>query len=60
MTPGAAEVLKVLKDRLAKVRRDRDRVQFRQYLLDGIDAKPVGRMDATYFAALRRRLKIRG
>jgi antitoxin ParD1/3/4 len=41
------------------IRRDRDRVQFRQYLLDGIDAKPVGRMDATYFAGLRRRLKIR-
>ncbi len=39
------------------IRRDRDRAQFRQYLLDGIDAKPVGRMDATYFATLRKRLK---
>lgn len=41
------------------IRRDRDRVQFRQYLLDGIDAKPVGRMDATYFARLRKGLKSR-
>jgi len=41
------------------IRRDRDRVQFRQYLLDGVDAKPVGRMDAVYFSALRRQLKAR-
>lgn len=41
------------------IRRDRDRVQFRQYLLDGIDSKPLGRMDAAYFAGLRRRLKTR-
>lgn len=39
------------------IRRDRDRTQFRQYLLDGIDAKPLGKMDATYFAALRKQLK---
>jgi antitoxin ParD1/3/4 len=39
------------------IRRDRDRAQFRQYLLDGVDAKPVGRMDAVYFATLRKRLK---
>lgn len=39
------------------IRRDRDRTQFRQYLLDGIEAKPVGRMDAAYFAALRKQLK---
>jgi antitoxin ParD1/3/4 len=39
------------------IRRDRDCAQFRQYLLDGIDAKPVGRMDAAYFAKLRRQLK---
>jgi antitoxin ParD1/3/4 len=39
------------------IRRDRDRAQFRQYLLDGIDAKPIGRMDAAYFAALRKQLK---
>ena len=41
------------------IRRDRDRLQFRQYLLDGIESKPVGRMDANYFAGLRRRLKSR-
>lgn len=41
------------------IRRDRDRAQFRQYLLDGVDAKPIGRMDAAYFAGLRRRLKNR-
>ncbi|HEY9545715.1 MAG TPA: type II toxin-antitoxin system ParD family antitoxin [Solimonas sp.] len=39
------------------IRRDRDREQFRQYLLDGINAKPVGRMDARYFADLRKSLK---
>ena len=37
------------------IRRDRDRAQFRQYLLDGVNAKPLGRMDAAYFAALRKR-----
>jgi antitoxin ParD1/3/4 len=35
------------------IRRDRDRARFRQYLLDGIEAKPLGRMDVDYFAALR-------
>lgn len=39
------------------IRRDRDREQFRQYLLDGVKAKPVGRMDAAYFADLRKNLK---
>ena len=39
------------------IRRDRDRAQFRQYLLDGIEAKPVARMDAAYFATLRKQLK---
>jgi hypothetical protein len=39
------------------IRRDRDRAQFRQYLLDGVEAKPVGRMDAAYFATLRKQLK---
>lgn len=39
------------------IRRDRDRVQFRQYLLDGIVSKPAGRMDASYFDALRKKLK---
>lgn len=33
------------------------RAQFRQYLLDGIDAGPMGKMDAAYFAMLRERLK---
>ncbi len=39
------------------IRRDRDRAQFRKYLIDGMNAKPVGRMDAAYFATLRKRLK---
>lgn len=39
------------------IRRDRDRVQFRQYLLDGIASKPAGRMDASYFDTLRKKLK---
>jgi len=39
------------------IRRDRDRIQFRQYLLDGVESKPAGRMDAAYFAALRKKLK---
>lgn len=41
------------------IRRDRDRVQFRQYLLAGVEAKPAGRMDKTYFDELRRRAKKR-
>jgi len=36
------------------IRRDRDRAQFRQYLLDGIASKPSVRMDADYFARLRK------
>lgn len=39
------------------IRRDRDRTQFRQYLLEGVNSKPVGKMDAAYFAALRRQVK---
>lgn len=39
------------------IRRDRDREQFRQYLLAGVSAKPAGRMDAAYFADLRKSLK---
>ena len=39
------------------IRRDRDRVQFRQYLLDGIHSKPVGKMDAGYFERLRQQAK---
>jgi antitoxin ParD1/3/4 len=38
------------------IRRDRDRAQFRQYLLKGF-AAPAGRMDDTYFASLRKKLK---
>lgn len=38
------------------IRRDRDRVQFRQYLLDGVASKPAGTMDAAYFAALRKKV----
>jgi antitoxin ParD1/3/4 len=38
------------------IRRDRDRVALRQYLLEGIESKPAGRMDAAYFAGLRRSL----
>ncbi len=39
------------------IRSDRDRSHLRQYLLDGVNAKPVGRMDAAYFAALRKQNK---
>ena len=39
------------------IRRDRDRAEFRQYLLDGVNSKPVGRMDAAYFAGLREQAK---
>ncbi len=38
------------------IRRDRERLQFRQYLQDGMNAKPVGRMDSAYFASLRKRV----
>jgi len=41
------------------IRRDRDRVQFRQYLLAGIEAQPAGRMDRAYFDELRRRTRKR-
>ena len=41
------------------IRRDRDRVQFRRYLLDGIEARPAGPLDKAYFAELRRGLKKR-
>ena len=35
------------------IRHDRDRQQFRQYLLDGMNGPAAGAMDAAYFAALR-------
>ena len=37
------------------IRRDRERLQFRQYLQEGMHAKPAGRMDSAYFASLRKR-----
>jgi antitoxin ParD1/3/4 len=39
------------------IRRDRDRAQFRHYLLEGVAVKSAGRMDASYFASLRKKLK---
>ncbi|MEJ7686588.1 MAG: type II toxin-antitoxin system ParD family antitoxin [Variovorax sp.] len=39
------------------IRRDRERVQFRQYLLDGVSSKPAGRLDAAYFGKLRKQVK---
>ena len=39
------------------IRRDRDREQFRQYLLDGVTSKPAGIMDAAYFSDLRAQIK---
>ncbi len=42
------------------IRRDRDREQLRQYLLDGVSAKPAGRMDAAYFATLRKQVQDHG
>ena len=41
------------------IRRDKDRMQFRQYLMDGMNAKPAGPMNAEYFAALRKQVKRR-
>ena len=42
------------------IRRDRDREVLRQYLLDGVRSKPAGRMDETYFAALRKQVRDHG
>lgn len=41
----------------ALIRRDRDREHFRQYLLEGVAAKPAGPMDAAYFDRLRKQAK---
>lgn len=41
------------------IRRDRDRSQFRQFLLEGM-TKPAGRADEAYFASLRKNLKAPG
>ncbi len=42
------------------IRRDRDRVQFRDYLLEGVRSKTAGQMDKSYFDSLRKRLVVRG
>ena len=42
------------------IRRDKDRMQFRQYLVDGMSAKPAGPMNAAYFDSLRASVKRRG
>lgn len=39
------------------IRRDRDRTQFRQYVLDGMQSPLVGRVDASYLESLRQRVK---
>ena len=36
------------------IRRDQDRVAFRQYLTDGMNSGNAGRMDASYFDSLRK------
>ena len=41
------------------IRRDKDRLQFRQYLMDGMNAKPAGPVDGAYFASLRAQVKRR-
>ena len=41
------------------IRRDRDRVQFRAYLMEGVKAKTDGPMDAAYFDSLRQRVAVR-
>lgn len=39
------------------IRRDRDRTQFRQYVLDGMQSPLVGRVDASFFESLRQRVQ---
>ena len=39
------------------IRRDRDRAEFRQHLLDGVKSKSVGELDTVYFASLRKKAK---
>ena len=41
------------------IRRDRDRVQFRDYLMKGVKSKAAGPADAAYFASLRRQISLR-
>lgn len=39
------------------IRRDRDRAQFRQYVLDGLQSPLLGRIDASYFESLHQRVQ---
>lgn len=39
------------------IRRDRDRAQFRQYVLDGLQSPLLGRIDARYFESLHQRVQ---
>ena len=39
------------------IRRDRDRAQFRQYVLDGMQSPLQGCVDASYFESLRQRVQ---
>jgi antitoxin ParD1/3/4 len=39
------------------IRRDRDRAQFRQYVLDGMQSPLLGRIDESYFDSLRQRVQ---
>ena len=41
------------------IRRDRDRVQMRDYLLDGMKTQADGPMDGAYFNALRAQIPAR-
>ncbi len=41
------------------IRRDRDRVQFREYLMEGVRSKADGPMDKAYFASLRQQIATR-
>jgi antitoxin ParD1/3/4 len=38
------------------IRRDRDRVQFREFLLEGVRSSPDGPMDQAYFDSLRQQI----
>jgi antitoxin ParD1/3/4 len=38
------------------IRRDRDRAEFRDYLMEGVRSGNAGPMDKAYFASLRRKV----
>lgn len=42
------------------IRRDRDRVQFREELMQGVRAGAAGSMDKGYFASLRKQIGAKG